>query len=157
MTARVVSRRDRRVTTKTGTSTNIGPGYAHGYAVGFGDTPRTYTDISGLPIGGWGGIEGGYGLGLFRIDSPCGTVWGHGGDPLGHHSTAVTSADGRRTAVSDTTVEPSDTKPNDGVNRYYEVAFAAENVTICQMLDKPVPAAVTQALHGTTPTCTAAK
>ncbi|MDI6105642.1 serine hydrolase domain-containing protein [Actinoplanes sp. NEAU-A12] len=185
-------------------ATNTGPGYAHGYAVKFGETPRTYTDISDLPIGGWGGaagavistqkdlsrflsavlgaelfsreqlkqmkttialpagtgIEGSYGLGLFKIDSPCGTVWGHGGDTLGHHSTAVASADGRRTAVSDTTVEPSDTEENDGVNRYYEVAFAAEYVTICEMFDKPVPAAVIQALHGTstsTPTSAAAK
>lgn len=176
-------------------ATNTGPGYAHGYAVRFGATPRTYTDVSDLPIGGWGGaagavistqqelsrffsavlsgqlfsteqlkqmkttvdlpagvgIEGGYGLGLFKFVSPCGTVWGHGGDTLGHHSTAVASADGRRTAVSDTTVEPSDTELNDGVKRYFEVAFAAQDVTICEMLDKPVPAAVLQALHGTSP------
>jgi D-alanyl-D-alanine carboxypeptidase len=181
-------------------ATNTGPGYAHGYAVKFGETPRTYTDVSDLPIGGWGGaagavistqqelsrffsavlggklfsteqlkqmktavdlpagtgIEGGYGLGLFKIVSPCGTVWGHGGDTLGHHSTAVASADGRRTAVSDTTVEPSDTELNDGVNRYYEVAFAAQDVTICEMLDKPVPAAVLHALHGITPAAAAA-
>jgi len=182
-------------------ATNIGPGYAHGYGVKFGETPLTYTDISGLPIGGWGGaagavistqrelsrffsavlagklfsqhqlkqmkttvalpdgagIKGGYGLGLFKIDSPCGTVWGHGGDTLGHHSTAVVSADGRRTAVSDTTVEPNDTEQNEGVNRYYRVAFAAEDVTICQMLGKPVPAAVIEALHGTTPASADAK
>ena len=182
-------------------ATNTGPGYAHGYAVKFGETPRTYTDVSGLPIGGWGGaagavvstqkelseffaavlggklfsreqlrqmkttvdlpagtgIEGGYGLGLFKIISPCGTVWGHGGDTLGHHSTAVASADGRRTAVSDTTVEPSDTELNEGVKRYFEVAFAAQDVTICEMLDKPVPPAVIQALHGTTPAAAPAK
>jgi D-alanyl-D-alanine carboxypeptidase len=93
-------------------------------------------------------IRGGYGLGLFKIESPCGTVWGHGGDTLGHHSTAVVSADGRSTAVSDTTAEPSDPEPNDGANRFAEVAFAAEDVTICQMLHQPVPANVTDALHG---------
>ena len=71
--------------------------------------------------------------------------------------TAVASADGRRTAVSATTVEPSDTEQNAGVNRYYEVAFAAQNVTICRMFDKPVPAAVIQALHGTIPGSPAAK
>ncbi|GAA3638433.1 serine hydrolase domain-containing protein [Kineosporia mesophila] len=101
-------------------------------------------------------IKGGYGLGLFRVDGACGTVWGHGGDTLGHHSTALATEDGRRTAVSDTTAEPSDTKANDGVNRYAQVAFAAEDVTICEMLDKPVPASVTDALHGTTPTPAAA-
>ncbi|MEV6489493.1 serine hydrolase domain-containing protein [Actinoplanes sp. NPDC051633] len=94
------------------------------------------------------GIAGAYGLGLIRIESPCGTVWGHGGDTMGHHSTAVASADGRRTAVSDTTAEPGDAEPNAGVTRYYEVAVAAESVTICEMLDKPVPAAVWQALRG---------
>jgi D-alanyl-D-alanine carboxypeptidase len=97
-------------------------------------------------------IKGGYGLGLFKIKSPCGTAWGHGGDTLGHHSTAVASADGRRTAITDTTAEPSDLEPNDGVNRYVEVAFAAEYITICEMYNKPVPASLTQALHGTTPT-----
>ena len=96
-------------------------------------------------------LKGGYGLGLFKIDSPCGTVWGHGGDTQGHHSTAVTSADGRRTAISDSTSDPSDMEMNDGLARYYQVAFAAQDVTICVMKHKPVPAAVTDALHGTTP------
>ena len=101
-------------------------------------------------------LKGGYGLGLFKIDSPCGTVWGHGGDTQGHHSTAVTSADGRRTAISVSTSDPSDMATNDGLARYYEVAFAAEDITACEMLDKPVPASVLDALHGTTPTPTAA-
>jgi D-alanyl-D-alanine carboxypeptidase len=93
-------------------------------------------------------FQGGYGLGLMKFKSQCGTVWGHGGDTLGHHSTAMAAADGRRTAVSDTTAEPSDSTENAGVTRYYQVALAAEEVTICQMLDKPVPASVTAALHG---------
>jgi D-alanyl-D-alanine carboxypeptidase len=173
--------------------TDTGPGYAHGYSVKFGATPRTYTDVSDRPIGGWAGaagamvsnqkelsryfsavvagklfsreqlkqmkttvdlpekfgIEGSYGLGLMKKNTPCGTVWGHGGDTLGHHSTAVTSTDGRRTAVSDTNAGPSDTEKSDGMNRYYEVVIAAEQATVCEMLGKPIPAAVTQALHGT--------
>jgi D-alanyl-D-alanine carboxypeptidase len=96
-------------------------------------------------------FEGGYGLGLLKLKSPCGTVWGHGGDTLGHHSTAVASANGRRTAVSDTTAEPSDLEPNEAADRYFEVAVAAQNVTICEMLDKPVPASVTRALRGANP------
>lgn len=95
-------------------------------------------------------LKGGYGLGLIKLESPCGTVWGHGGDTLGHHSTALASADGRRTAVSDTTAEPSDLEENDGATRFTEVAFAAEYATACVMLDKPIPAAVTEALNGTT-------
>ncbi|GAB6902603.1 serine hydrolase domain-containing protein [Kineosporia succinea] len=96
-------------------------------------------------------IQGGYGLGLFHIDSACGPVWGHGGDTNGHHSTAVVSDDGRRTAVSDTTAGPSDLTPNDGANRFAQVAFAAQDVTTCKMLGKPVPQTVTDALHGRTP------
>jgi D-alanyl-D-alanine carboxypeptidase len=95
-------------------------------------------------------IAGGYGLGLLEIKSPCGTVWGHGGETMGHHSTAVASADGRRTAVSDTTAQPSDLEANDGAIRYFRVARAAENVIICEMLHKPVPASVSEALHAGT-------
>lgn len=85
------------------------------------------------------GIKGGYGLGLIRIDSPCGTVWGHGGDTMGHHSTAVATADGKRTAVSDATAEPYDREPNEGVERFYQVVSAADTATICHMLGRPVP------------------
>lgn len=95
------------------------------------------------------GMKGGYGLGLMEKETPCGTVWGHGGDTLGHHSTAVASGDGRRTAVSDTTVEPTDTEQNPGVQRYYDVAIAAEFATVCAMYGKPFPAEVTEGLHGT--------
>ncbi|MDR7276488.1 serine hydrolase domain-containing protein [Catenuloplanes atrovinosus] len=92
-------------------------------------------------------IDGGYGLGLLRIDSPCGTVWGHGGDTLGHHSTAVTTADGRRTAVTDSTGEPAELEPNEGANRYVRVVMAADTVTICRMLGKPAPESVLADLH----------
>jgi D-alanyl-D-alanine carboxypeptidase len=91
--------------------------------------------------------KGGYGLGLARIDSPCGTVWGHGGDTLGHHSSAVTTADGRRSAVTDVTANLGDTEPNDGVARFIRVVSAADTVAICRMLGKPAPADVLAALH----------
>jgi D-alanyl-D-alanine carboxypeptidase len=103
------------------------------------------------------GIKGGYGLGLMKRKAACGKVWGHGGDTLGHHSTAVASANGRRTAVSDTTAGLGDLEPNDGTDRFIEVSVAAEEVTICEMLNKPVPASVTKALHGTSRTTAAAK
>ncbi|MBT0771457.1 beta-lactamase family protein [Kineosporia sp. J2-2] len=100
--------------------------------------------------------QGGYGLGIFRLDSACGTVWGHGGDTNGHHSTAVATGDGRRTAVSDTTAEPGDLETSDGAERFVEVAVAAQEVTVCEMLGEPVPGEVTDALHGTTATTSAA-
>ncbi|GIE37022.1 serine hydrolase [Actinoplanes italicus] len=93
----------------------------------------------------WG--KGGYGLGLMRIDSRCGTVWGHGGDTLGHHSSAVTSADGRRSAATDLTANLGDAEPNDGVARFVRVVTAADTVAICRMLGKPAPADVIEALH----------
>ncbi len=97
-------------------------------------------------------LRGGYGLGLFRTDSPCGSVWGHGGDTMGHHSTAVASEDGRRTAVTDATGEPNDRDENPGVERYYQtIVFGADTVNICQMFGKPVPAEVLANLRGTTP------
>ncbi|EXG80528.1 serine hydrolase domain-containing protein [Cryptosporangium arvum] len=94
-------------------------------------------------------IKGGYGLGLFKTDSPCGTVWGHGGDTMGHHSTAVATEDGRRTAVTDSTGEPLEATENAGVKRYYEaLVFGADAVTTCQMLGRPVPAEVLASLRG---------
>ncbi|GLY28903.1 serine hydrolase [Kineosporia sp. NBRC 101731] len=96
-------------------------------------------------------IPGGYGLGLFHIESACGPVWGHGGDTNGHHSTAVTTENGRRTAITDTTAGPSDLSPNQGATRFAQVAFAAQDVTTCKMLGKPVPQTVLDALHGKTP------
>jgi D-alanyl-D-alanine carboxypeptidase len=98
-------------------------------------------------------IKGGYGLGLFRTDTPCGTVWGHGGDTMGHHSTAAATEDGRRTAITDATGEPADATENPGVENYYQVIlFGADTVTSCQMLGKPVPAEVLANLRGTAPT-----
>jgi len=89
----------------------------------------------------FGGVVGGYGLGLMRIETPCGTVWGHGGDTLGHHSTAVTTPDGRGAAVTDTTTEPSSVDgPNPKALALVAASGRAELVGICRMLGKPVPA-----------------
>ncbi len=103
-------------------------------------------------------IKGGYGLGLFKTDSPYGTVWGHGGDTMGTHSTAVATEDGRRTAVTVSTAEPNDPSETPGKERYYQaILFGADSVTIAQMLGKPVPSEVLQNLRGITPTPSASK
>jgi D-alanyl-D-alanine carboxypeptidase len=39
---------------------------------------------------------GGYGLGLYWIQLPCGVFWGHDGATIGHATISVHSADGRR-------------------------------------------------------------
>jgi D-alanyl-D-alanine carboxypeptidase len=92
-------------------------------------------------------VPGGYGLGLMQVNARCGTVWGHGGDTLGHHSTAVVSEDGHRTAITDTNAEPSDVDgPVPGAMRFAKVAFAAEDASVCVMLRKPLPASVVKDL-----------
>ncbi len=96
-------------------------------------------------------IKGRYGLGLIKFDTPCGTAWGHGGDTQGHHSTTAVSGDGRRTAISDSTGKASDLAPNDGITRWINAEFAAQNVAVCHMLGKPVPDSLIRELHGTAP------
>jgi D-alanyl-D-alanine carboxypeptidase len=87
-----------------------------------------------VPLPDGVGIAGGYGLGIIRVDSPCGTVWAHGGDTRGHHSLAVSTEDGRRTAVADVTAQPSVTATADGVGRYAEVVSAANTALFCAVL-----------------------
>jgi D-alanyl-D-alanine carboxypeptidase len=104
-----------------------------------------------VPIPAMFKIKGEYGLGLMRKDTPCGSVWGHGGDTNGHHSTAVTTADGRRTAVSDTTISPSGDSDKPNADRYVQLALAAEAVLTCTMLGQPAPAELLRELRGDTP------
>ena len=40
-----------------------------------------------------------YGLGLVRLESPCGRIEGHDGSIPGYRSFALTTADGRRQAA----------------------------------------------------------
>jgi D-alanyl-D-alanine carboxypeptidase len=41
----------------------------------------------------------GYGLGLFSLDTPCGTVWGHDGGIFGYTTYAMSDRSGKRTVV----------------------------------------------------------
>ncbi|MFD5465367.1 serine hydrolase domain-containing protein [Kitasatospora sp. NPDC127059] len=45
-----------------------------------------------------------YGLGLQRVDTPCGTYWGHSGGIPGYTTLMLGSADGKRQFASDVTV-----------------------------------------------------
>jgi len=86
----------------------------------------------------------GYGLGLMRRQTACGPMWGHGGDTMGHHSTAVVSDDGRRVAVTDLTTEPA-TEESTPVGetrgeRFGSAAGDAEATADCLALGRPVPA-----------------
>jgi D-alanyl-D-alanine carboxypeptidase len=39
--------------------------------------------------------DGGYGLGLYWLPSPCGVFWGHDGGTIGHQTLALSSPDGK--------------------------------------------------------------
>ncbi|WP_332879938.1 serine hydrolase domain-containing protein [Kineosporia rhizophila] len=93
--------------------------------------------------------ENAYGLGVHKVVTPCGTVWGLRGQTDGHQSFAVATEDGKRTAVSDVTAVPYGDEWNDGMRRWSEVTEAAEVVTLCQMLGKAAPASVGARLRGT--------
>jgi D-alanyl-D-alanine carboxypeptidase len=86
------------------------------------------------------GVRGGYGLGLMRLETPCGTVWGHGGDTLGHHSTALVSPDGRRSAVADSTsqLDPR-VEPTAAAARAATAIGTADATAVCAMYGKAVP------------------
>ncbi len=77
---------------------------------------------------------GGYGLGLMRVDTSCGTVWGHTGGLPGYSSEIYTDAGGRRSVAVLTST-------NFGIK---EEKAATANKTLveaatCQMLGEPQP------------------
>ncbi|MBP2334725.1 D-alanyl-D-alanine carboxypeptidase [Saccharothrix coeruleofusca] len=90
------------------------------------------------------GVPGGYGLGLFRLDTVCGTVWAHGGTTRGHHTRATATEDGKRTAVADVTATPGITATPQGEARYTQVVSDADTALTCRMLNRPVPHTVTR-------------
>lgn len=92
-----------------------------------------------------GGDDTGYGLGLIRVTTPCGTVWGHTGGVGGYASLAFSSPDGTRSVVMMTNVffYPSQ------VRGALLEAFAA---AACRALEQAPPAvAATDELAGLLP------
>ena len=77
---------------------------------------------------------GGYGLGLMRVDTPCGTVWGHTGGLPGYSSEIYTDVSGRRSVAVLTST-------NFGIKE--EKAATANKALVdaatCQMLGEPQP------------------
>ncbi|MEV7084526.1 serine hydrolase domain-containing protein [Streptomyces sp. NPDC093085] len=78
---------------------------------------------------------GGYGLGVMRVDTVCGTVWGHTGSLPGYSSEIYTDGTGRRgvavlTATNFGVKEPKAAAANK----------ALTDAAVCAMLGKPVPA-----------------
>ncbi|MYR62484.1 serine hydrolase [Streptomyces sp. SID625] len=79
--------------------------------------------------------EGGaYGLGLMKVDTPCGTVWGHTGGLPGYSSEIYTDATGTR-SVAVFTVTNFGIKEKKAATTNKALVDAAT----CQMLGKPQP------------------
>jgi D-alanyl-D-alanine carboxypeptidase len=82
----------------------------------------------------------GYGLGILRMDTPCGTVWGHTGGTLGHSSHMFATIDGKRTVITDATTLSDEEEPSNSVAR--AMAAADENLWltgVCSMQGKELP------------------
>ncbi|WP_328847082.1 serine hydrolase domain-containing protein [Streptomyces sp. NBC_00258] len=75
-----------------------------------------------------------YGLGLEKVVTPCGTVWGHNGQVPGYSSEDYTDATGRRTVSVFTTTIFGIAKPETAAANQ-----ALVNAAVCTMLDKPIP------------------
>ncbi|MEV7427200.1 serine hydrolase domain-containing protein [Streptomyces sp. NPDC091212] len=75
-----------------------------------------------------------YGLGLEKVVTPCGTVWGHNGEVPGYSSENYTDAVGRRTVsvLTNTIFGLASPKPR-------AAQQALVNAAVCAMLDKPIP------------------
>ncbi|WP_346093950.1 serine hydrolase domain-containing protein [Streptomyces olivaceiscleroticus] len=79
---------------------------------------------------------GGYGLGLMRVDTTCGTVWGHTGGLPGYSSEIYTDASGRRSVAVLTST-------NFGIKEEKAATTnkALVEAATCQMFGKSQPAA----------------
>ncbi|MDX3401043.1 serine hydrolase domain-containing protein [Streptomyces sp. ME01-18h] len=77
---------------------------------------------------------GGYGLGLMRVDTACGTVWGHTGGLPGYSSEIYTDATGTRSVAVLTST-------NFGIKEEKAATTnkALVEAATCQMLGKPQP------------------
>jgi D-alanyl-D-alanine carboxypeptidase len=76
----------------------------------------------------------GYGLGLRRVVTPCGTVWGHDGQVGGYNSVTYTDGTGRRTADVLTSTVFGLVVPKAGAANQ-----ALTDAAVCAMLDQSVP------------------
>ncbi|HEX4721229.1 MAG TPA: serine hydrolase domain-containing protein, partial [Pseudonocardiaceae bacterium] len=75
------------------------------------------------------------GLGLDRVVTPCGVVWGHDGQTAGYSSEGYTTGDGSRTvAIVTSTVFGLKVPKTGAADR------ALQTAAICTMLGKPIPA-----------------
>jgi D-alanyl-D-alanine carboxypeptidase len=71
------------------------------------------------------------GLGIFRYETPCGTVWGHTGNFLGYTQFAAASADGRRSVTVSINAQNT---PTEGRPAVFRALMRAEELAVCAAL-----------------------
>ena len=83
-----------------------------------------------------------YGLGIFALDTPCGTAWGHNGGIPGYFSFALNTRDGSRSAILLLPTEPDEAI----ATAFFEQALPT---AVCQMFDQEVPEAAASGIAAT--------
>ncbi|GLY14962.1 serine hydrolase [Kineosporia sp. NBRC 101677] len=93
-----------------------------------------------------------YGLGLFATDTACGTAWGHDGGTLGHGTTTLVSADGKRSVSGDVnTALIAVADENDPALVTYAQAYGeAQTTAVCAMFGKKAPSGTYSDVAGLT-------
>ena len=70
-------------------------------------------------------VAGGYGLGLFKVSTPCGEPWGHNGMVPGYFAQAYASEDGRRQVAVLVNQQPLSERQYAAVNRAVVEAYCS--------------------------------
>ncbi len=86
------------------------------------------------------GVPSGYGLGVYWMRTPCGTIWGHDGATFGSASTTFTTPDGKHSYAADVTTRLYSVDPADPRLQSFAAAYGQAQLTaICGMYGKAVP------------------
>ncbi|MGF1471057.1 MAG: serine hydrolase domain-containing protein [Rubrobacteraceae bacterium] len=76
------------------------------------------------------------GLGIFRYETECGTVWGHTGNTLGYTQFMAASPDGSRSVTVSVNAQIS---PREGAPGVFRALRNAETLAVCAALAEPSP------------------
>jgi D-alanyl-D-alanine carboxypeptidase len=109
--------------------------FVRGYVGGQLFDPRTRAQQRWVVAGGSSEPPGpgnnSAGLGVFRYDTRCGTVWGHTGNTLGYTQFMAASPNGSRSA---TVFVNSQLTRTDGAEGVFEALRRAEGRAVCAAL-----------------------
>ena len=113
--------------------------FIRGYVGGelFGDEVREAQQDLFIPAGGsepTGPGENSASMGLFRYQTPCGTMYGHTGNTFGYTQFAGASPDGQRSATVSITLQR--TQDDEGqAAKVFDALRRTESAAVCAALD----------------------